>query len=56
MIFRWVEMRSRWIAAREGGPFGADGRPWQQARRVMGFWREAEGWDWAGRIEYLPRA
>lgn len=27
----------------------------RQARLLAGFWREAEDWDWADRIEYLPR-
>jgi hypothetical protein len=27
----------------------------QQARWLVSFWREAVGWDWADRIEYLPR-
>ena len=26
-----------------------------QARLLAGFWREASDWDWADRIEYLPR-
>jgi hypothetical protein len=28
----------------------------KQARRLVEFWREAAGWEWADRIEYLPRA
>jgi hypothetical protein len=28
----------------------------KQARLLVNFWREAEDWDWADRIEYLPRA
>ena len=27
----------------------------RQARLLMNFWREAQDWDWADRIEYLPR-
>ena len=27
----------------------------RQARLLAGFWREAADWDWADRIEYLPR-
>ena len=27
----------------------------KQARLLVGFWCEAEDWDWANRIEYLPR-
>ena len=27
----------------------------RQARLLVGFWREAADWDWADRIEYLPR-
>jgi len=27
----------------------------RQARLLVSFWREARGWDWADRIEYLPR-
>ena len=27
----------------------------QQARLLVNLWREARGWDWADRIEYLPR-
>lgn len=27
----------------------------KQARLLVNFWREAEDWDWADRIEYLPR-
>ena len=27
----------------------------KQARLLVSFWREAEDWDWADRIEYLPR-
>ncbi len=27
----------------------------RQARLLIDFWREAEAWDWADRIEYLPR-
>ena len=26
-----------------------------QARSLVSFWREASDWDWADRIEYLPR-
>jgi len=26
----------------------------KQARLLVNFWREAENWDWADRIEYLP--
>jgi len=28
----------------------------KQATWLVNFWREAEHWDWADRIEYLPRA
>jgi hypothetical protein len=28
----------------------------KQARLLVNFWREAGDWDWADRIEYLPRA
>jgi len=28
----------------------------KQARLLVGFWQEAESWDWADRIEYLPRS
>ena len=27
----------------------------RQARLLVDMWREAEDWDWADRIEYLPR-
>lgn len=27
----------------------------KQARLLVNLWREAEEWDWADRIEYLPR-
>jgi len=27
----------------------------KQSRLLVGFWKEAENWDWADRIEYLPR-
>ena len=27
----------------------------KQSRLLVEFWREAGGWDWADRIEYLPR-
>lgn len=27
----------------------------KQARLLVEFWREARDWDWADRIEYLPR-
>lgn len=27
----------------------------KQARLLVEFWREASNWDWADRIEYLPR-
>ena len=27
----------------------------RQARLLVNLWREAEDWDWADRIEYLPR-
>jgi hypothetical protein len=27
----------------------------KQARLLVDFWREAQDWDWADRIEYLPR-
>ena len=27
----------------------------RQARSLVDFWREATEWDWADRIEYLPR-
>lgn len=27
----------------------------QQAGLLMGLWREAGDWDWADRIEYVPR-
>jgi hypothetical protein len=27
----------------------------KQARLLVNLWREAEDWDWADRIEYLPR-
>lgn len=27
----------------------------KQARLLVGFWREAKDWDWADRVEYLPR-
>jgi len=27
----------------------------KQARLLVSFWREAGDWDWADRIEYLPR-
>jgi len=27
----------------------------KQARLLVKFWREAAGWNWADRIEYLPR-
>ena len=28
----------------------------KQARLLVGFWGESADWDWANRIEYLPRA
>lgn len=28
----------------------------KQARLLVEFWREAADWDWADRVEYLPRA
>jgi hypothetical protein len=28
----------------------------RQARFLTGFWHEAANWDWADRIEYLPRS
>ena len=28
----------------------------RQARLLVNLWREAEDWDWADRIEYLPRS
>lgn len=28
----------------------------KQSRLVVEFWKEAREWDWADRIEYLPRA
>jgi hypothetical protein len=28
----------------------------KQARLLLDLWREAEDWDWADRIEYLPRS
>ncbi len=27
----------------------------KQSRLVVEFWKEAKGWDWSDRIEYLPR-
>jgi hypothetical protein len=27
----------------------------KQGRLLVGFWCEAQNWDWADRIEYLPR-
>src|SRR2546426_6215448 len=27
----------------------------KQSRLLVGFWTEAKDWDWADRIEYLPR-
>ena len=27
----------------------------KQSRLIVEFWREAKDWDWADRIEYLPR-
>jgi hypothetical protein len=27
----------------------------KQARLLVDLWRETENWDWADRIEYLPR-
>jgi hypothetical protein len=27
----------------------------KQSRLLVGFWREAADWDWADRIQYLPR-
>ncbi len=27
----------------------------RQSRLLVSFWREAANWDWADRIEYLPR-
>ena len=41
------------ILFRRSVPAVAYGR---QARLLSDFWREAEDWDWADRIEYLPRA
>jgi hypothetical protein len=40
------------ILFRRSVPVIAYGR---QARLLVQFWREAEDWDWADRIEYLPR-
>jgi hypothetical protein len=28
----------------------------KQSRLMVGLWKEARNWDWADRIEYLPRA
>lgn len=28
----------------------------KQSRLLVEFWREAKGWDWNDRIEYLPRS
>jgi hypothetical protein len=28
----------------------------KQSRLLVGFWQEAESWDWADRIEYLPQS
>ncbi len=28
----------------------------EQSRLLVEFWREAKDWDWADRIEYLPRS
>ncbi len=28
----------------------------KQSRLIMEFWKEARGWDWSDRIEYLPQA
>jgi hypothetical protein len=28
----------------------------KQARLLVSLWRETADWDWADRIEYLPRA
>jgi len=28
----------------------------RQSRLLVGFWQEAESWDWADRIEYLPQS
>ena len=39
------------ILFRRSVPALAYGR---QARLLVHFWREAEDWDWADRIEYLP--
>lgn len=27
----------------------------RQSRLLVEFWRKAQGWEWADRIEYLPR-
>ncbi len=40
------------ILYRRAVPTVAYGR---QARLLLEFWREANRWDWADRIEYLPR-
>ena len=40
------------ILFRRVAPSVAFGR---QARLLVEFWREAADWDWADRIEYLPR-
>ncbi len=40
------------ILFRRSVPMIAYGR---QARLLVAFWREASDWDWADRIEYLPR-
>ena len=41
------------ILFRRSVPSVAFGR---QARLLAGLWGEAAGWDWADRIEYLPRS
>jgi hypothetical protein len=41
------------ILFRRSVPAIAYGR---QARLLVSFWREALDWDWADRIEYLPRS
>jgi hypothetical protein len=40
------------ILFRRSAPALAYGK---QARLLVNFWRGAEAWDWADRIEYLPR-
>ena len=41
------------ILFRRSVPVTAYGK---QARLLVNLWREAADWDWADRIEYLPRA